>query len=249
MAQHGDRIAPSKRRIRPGVEVPRYTTLMVPTLEALRALGGRASNAELAREVIRILKPSSDIVNHPHGEGGRTELEYQLAWARTYLKKVGLVSNTSNGKWSITSKGAEARHDDLAQLVRGGGRAQNKSSPRHDKVSPQPAHDVPQKNRRADNVRFTFYSSSGQEDWSGSVTLAEQTMTLELAGTDNYRIVGHQTAVGFEGIDESMPRPVIGVRAKWIKLDHRYVGVWNESREYMFCFAVPLSLNSRYGGR
>ncbi|NLQ03580.1 hypothetical protein B7O87_09570 [Cylindrospermopsis raciborskii CENA303] len=30
---------------------------------------------------------------------------YNLDWAKTYLKKHGLVENTSHGVWSLTNKG------------------------------------------------------------------------------------------------------------------------------------------------
>ena len=40
-----------------------------------------------------------------HGNGPQTELEYRLAWARTYLKAYGMVNNSQRGIWSITDEG------------------------------------------------------------------------------------------------------------------------------------------------
>jgi restriction system protein len=96
--------ATGQRLVRPGVVVPRHLDLMTPTLQALRQLGGSATIAELVDKVIDILKPSSEILEHPHGDGRNTELEYQLAWARTYLKKYGLLTNSAHGVWALTPK-------------------------------------------------------------------------------------------------------------------------------------------------
>ena len=40
-----------------------------------------------------------------HKDGPGTELEYRLAWARTYLKGMGLVVNSQRGVWSLTEVG------------------------------------------------------------------------------------------------------------------------------------------------
>lgn len=91
---------------------------MTPTLEALRQLGGSASIAELVDKVIDLLKPSKAILEHPHGDGRGTELEYQLAWARTYLKKYGLITNSSHGIWALTPKSADTVAVDVAEVVK-----------------------------------------------------------------------------------------------------------------------------------
>ncbi len=38
-----------------------------------------------------------------HGDEGRTEAEYRLAWTRTYLKKAGFLENSARGIWALTS--------------------------------------------------------------------------------------------------------------------------------------------------
>ncbi|MGI8497743.1 MAG: restriction endonuclease [Gemmatimonadaceae bacterium] len=91
---------------------------MNPTLKALRELGGSASIAELVDKVVDIVRPSKEILEHPHGDGAQTELEYQLAWARTYLKKYGLVTNSAHGVWALTPKAAEMSTVDIAEVVK-----------------------------------------------------------------------------------------------------------------------------------
>ena len=85
--------------------IPAYDTLLNPTLEAIRSFGGSASIAEITDRVIEILGLTSTVVQIPHGQGSRTELEYRLAWSRTYLKKYGLIDNSERGVWSFTASG------------------------------------------------------------------------------------------------------------------------------------------------
>jgi len=85
-------------------EVIKFDELMLPSLEALRLLGGSASVEELNSKVIGLLQLSEDMQNVLHKEGGtQTAIEYRLAWARTYLKKYGLVDNSSRGVWALNN--------------------------------------------------------------------------------------------------------------------------------------------------
>lgn len=91
------------------VGVPSHDQLFNPTLRALRELGGSASITELLDQVINILEPPTEVVEQPHnGKRNQTELEYRLAWARTYLKKYGLVHNSERGVWALAPRGHEA---------------------------------------------------------------------------------------------------------------------------------------------
>lgn len=93
--------------------------LMNPTLDALRRLGGSASVTELLEQVIEDLRLPQELVEHPHvGRGNRTEVEYRLAWSRTYLKKYGLIENSSRGVWSLTPRGAESNKANPRDVVR-----------------------------------------------------------------------------------------------------------------------------------
>lgn len=97
--------------------MPTHLTLMNPTLTALAELGGSASTAELATRAISLLKLDSVVTSKPHGDGGMTEVEYRLAWARTYLKKAGLLENSSRGVWALTPKGKATRSVDPKEVA------------------------------------------------------------------------------------------------------------------------------------
>lgn len=55
------------------------------------------------------------IVHDPE-RGNQTEAGYRMAWARTYLKKTGFLTNSERGIWSLTQRGREEELDP-AQIV------------------------------------------------------------------------------------------------------------------------------------
>lgn len=87
-------------------KLPHRQQLMDPVLRALAELGGSGSIEEIRESVISILEIPDALANLPHdskkSSGNRTELEYALAWARTYLKQLGYVENSVRGIWSLT---------------------------------------------------------------------------------------------------------------------------------------------------
>ena len=85
--------------------VPNSQRLMNPTIEAIRSHGGSASNKEIADRVISDLGLLPHIAEKLHGKGRQTVLEFRLGWAKSYLKRYGLIENSTRGIWSLTSKG------------------------------------------------------------------------------------------------------------------------------------------------
>src|SRR4029079_2975957 len=83
--------------------------LMNPLLKALKALGGSGTIEELNTKVIELVGLSDDqleIIHDPE-RGSQTEVEYRLAWARTYLKRYGVIDNSSRGVWALSAQGRE----------------------------------------------------------------------------------------------------------------------------------------------
>ena len=89
---------------------------MKTTLQALKQLGGSASIDELVPEIVHLLGLPQEITEIPHGSSSRTELEYRSAWARTYLRKAGLLENSARGIWALTPKGFQAEAVDGRQI-------------------------------------------------------------------------------------------------------------------------------------
>jgi restriction system protein len=55
---------------------------------------------------------------HDPDKSNMTEVGYRLAWARTYLRKYGLLENSSRGVWSLTAKGNSADKINAAEIVK-----------------------------------------------------------------------------------------------------------------------------------
>lgn len=82
----------------------KYDDLFNPLLKALKNLGGSGAVSEIEEEVAQILNLSEDAINEIHRES-TTKLTYRLAWARNYLKRYGILENSSRGIWALTEKG------------------------------------------------------------------------------------------------------------------------------------------------
>ena len=103
---------------RGAAKVPQYNEFFWPVVQALKETGGSASIAEMYERVVADMRLSEEVLAVPHGDGTTSEVEYRLAWARTYLKKVGALENSERGIWALTGKGRAFTVKDAAQVVR-----------------------------------------------------------------------------------------------------------------------------------
>jgi restriction system protein len=91
------------------VDVPTFDALMNPLIEAVKSLGGSGTIEEINSKTAEIADLSDEqleVLHNPE-KGGQTEVEYRLAWTRTYLKKYGVLENSSRGVWALTAKGRQ----------------------------------------------------------------------------------------------------------------------------------------------
>ncbi len=101
------------------MKMPTFDQLMLPTLRALESLGGSGSIEEIANAVIQTLNLPDAITAQAHNpeKSSQTEVEYRLAWARTYLKKYGLVDNSERGVWALTAQYEPGQPVDIEAIV------------------------------------------------------------------------------------------------------------------------------------
>lgn len=98
--------------------VPRYGDLISPTFTALKNLGGSGNNDEILAQLIDLLSVPDEVVDISHkGHESMTELAYQAAWARTYLRSYGVIENASRSVWAITSTYAKTDTVDSKEIV------------------------------------------------------------------------------------------------------------------------------------
>jgi restriction system protein len=120
------------------VTTPTYDSFMNPVLQALKGLGGSGTNEEINNKVIELMGLSDAQLEtiHDSERSSQTEVEYRLHWARTYLKKYGLLENSSRGVWALTPKGKETDKVDakaVQQFVRAQAR-KTKASQKKDEI-------------------------------------------------------------------------------------------------------------------
>lgn len=100
--------------------MPKYHELMNPLLKALHELGGSGSIEEISSKVSESLDLPEDVLSIPHDpeKSSQTELEYRLAWARTYLKGYGILDNSERGVWVIVPDKREIMTVDPQEVVK-----------------------------------------------------------------------------------------------------------------------------------
>ena len=99
------------------LEVPTYNNMMCELFQAMKELGGSGTIREIDDKTIEILGVPIEVQEIMHGSSSKTGIEYRLAWTRTYMKKVGILENSSRGVWSLTSKGRELEKIDPIEIV------------------------------------------------------------------------------------------------------------------------------------
>lgn len=106
--------------MRSNSQMPKYHELMNPLLKSLHELGGSGSIEEISEKVSELSGLTEEILNIPHNpeKSSQTEIEYRLAWARTYLKKYGLLENSDRGIWLIVPEKRDVKSVDPQVVVK-----------------------------------------------------------------------------------------------------------------------------------
>jgi restriction system protein len=100
-------------------DLPTFDELIVPTVKALLSLGGSGTVEEINSKVYEIAIIPESILQIPHGEEGTmNEVDYRLAWSRTYLKKFGLLENSARGIWALSKADIDINKLDPAEIKR-----------------------------------------------------------------------------------------------------------------------------------
>jgi len=106
--------------------------MMYATVIGLEALGRSGSNAEIDDKVAELegLTEDDQQILMPNGQDSR--FNYFMRWARTYLKKAGVIESQGRGLWAIKgeAKLPDSRQScaELYQATDAARRAQNKKS-------------------------------------------------------------------------------------------------------------------------
>ncbi len=122
------------RKRKDAEQVPNFDKLLIPVIYALIELGGSGTIEEINERVYILEGLTEEILQIPHSENGsRSEVDYRLAWARTYLKKFGLIENSARGVWTITKSDVNVTQLNATAIVKSV-RKQNNSNKINNKI-------------------------------------------------------------------------------------------------------------------
>src|SRR5258708_40147364 len=99
-------------------DLPSFEEYFVPIVMTLKSRGGSATIEEIEEGVASAMNLSEDVRAVLHGEGPQTQFSYELAWVRTYLKKVGAAENSERGVWRLTPAGLSMSDAEIASIPR-----------------------------------------------------------------------------------------------------------------------------------
>ena len=89
------------------VEGAQFVQYFGPLLDALRDLGGSGRPSEVVEQIAKNLKLSEEAQSELL-DSGTPRFANQVAWARFYLTREGLLDSSRRGVWSLTDKGRSA---------------------------------------------------------------------------------------------------------------------------------------------
>lgn len=129
-------------------QMPKYHELMNPLLKALHELGGSGSIEEILSKVSDALDLPEDVLTTPHNpeKSSQTELEYRLAWARTYLKKYGIIDNSERGIWVIVPEKRDIKAVKPNEVVKTVRETTRKEREGQQRPPVQPEEELPEEN-------------------------------------------------------------------------------------------------------
>src|SRR4051794_10172060 len=94
---------------------PQFVQYFGPVLAALRELGDSGTPEEVREHVASTLKLADQTLNEQMSSG-QSRFDNQVAWARFYLAKAGLIDSSRRGVWALTDKGKAAQLDSMQAL-------------------------------------------------------------------------------------------------------------------------------------
>jgi len=177
----------------------KYDELFNPLLTALHNLGGSGSVEELEEQVATILNLTDEQVNEIH-RGNTSKLTYRLAWARNYLKRFGLLENSSRGVWALTEEGLKTKSVDK-EVVKRKVVADDRQERLSKNKKPKTEDHTDEEDESGEIQKFTWQEEIIEELQSIAPSAFErlcQRLLREL-GFQNVEVTGHTNDGGIDG--------------------------------------------------
>jgi len=91
-----------------------FKELMIPIIKVISENGGKATNPEIFAGLVKLGFQEGS----RHADGPRSELKYRSAWAQSYLKAFGAISNPQRGVWVTTEQALGLKEEDVPMIIR-----------------------------------------------------------------------------------------------------------------------------------
>lgn len=88
--------------------LPKYDDFMLPTLLAIRDLGGSASIEEIQDQLAEVMGLSQEQLDSAYAKSGALVAPDRMSWARSHLKIAGFLTSGGKGIWVLTDLGRDA---------------------------------------------------------------------------------------------------------------------------------------------
>lgn len=98
----------------------RFADYINPVIDAVNALGGSARPQEVYKYIAKALSLTDEVLNEDKKSGG-SRFENQVAWARFFLAKAGIIDSSRHGVWSLTDEGrkiSRLNNNEIQNLIR-----------------------------------------------------------------------------------------------------------------------------------
>jgi restriction system protein len=89
---------------------PEFVRLFAPLLDTLRELGDSGRPKEVSENIAARLNLPDEFLNRTL-KNGSSRFVNQVAWARFYLAKAGLIDTSRRGVWTLTELGRRSQLD------------------------------------------------------------------------------------------------------------------------------------------
>lgn len=179
--------------------VPPYQQLLWAAVLAMRDLGDSGSIDEINERVLERenFSEAQQAVLHANGPG--TEIAYRLAWARSYLKGMGLAENSRRGVWSLTTEGRSVTEPEIEPLRQKYIAASRKRKPKATADEPvEPFDTTPEPSAPDETWQDQLLDAVMKMEPAAFERLAQR--LLREAGFTNTRVTGKSGDGGIDGV-------------------------------------------------
>lgn len=177
--------------------VPPYDRMLYPTLTALKAIGGSANNEELLAKVIEVMALPESVTAFVHTDNRQSKVSYNLAWAKTYLKKVNALESAGRGVWAITATGEAMTAAEVAGVP---ARVRSMESRKASRQSPEPVDTEDVTQDASDALSWANLLLDALKDLNPAAFERVAQRLLREAGFTKVEVTGRSGDGGIDGI-------------------------------------------------